>query len=157
MDKTIITAMLIIAGVVSAVLLYNTVYPAVIQSGDALTSRQRRIDERLNSQIEIIHAAPWGVSNVKTVHVWVKNVGSSRIAAIESCDVFFGPEGNFSRIPYNTGDPHWTYQVENGTAWDPTVTLKISIDYVGEPLASGRYFVKVTLPSGVSDEYYSSF
>jgi len=157
LDKTIITAMLIIAGVVSAVLLYNTVYPAVIRSGDALMGRQRRIDERLNSQIEIIHVAPWGVSDIKTVHVWVKNVGSSRIAAIESCDVFFGPEGNFSRIPYNTGDPHWTYQVENGTEWDPTVTVKISIDYAEETLASGRYFVKVTLPNGISDEYYSSF
>jgi len=157
LDKTIITALLIIAGVVSAVLLYNAVYPAIIQSSDALTGRQRRIDERLSSQIEIIHAVPWGVSDVKTVYVWVKNVGSSRVAAIESCDVFFGPEGNFSRIPYSAGDPHWTYQVENDTRWNPTVTLKITIDYAGETLTGGRYFVKVVLPNGVSDEYYFSF
>jgi archaellum component FlaF (FlaF/FlaG flagellin family) len=157
LDKTIITGLLIIAGVITAVLLYNAVYPAVIQSSDALTGRQRRIDERLNSQIEIIHVAPWGVSNVKTVYVWVKNIGSSRVEAIEYCDVFFGPEGNFSRIPYSTGDPHWTYQVENDTEWNPTATLKITIDYTGETLTSSRYFVKVTLPSGVSDEYYFSF
>jgi len=157
LDKTIVTALLIIAGVVSAVLLYNTVYPAVIQSSDALTSRQRRIDERLKSQIEIIHAAPWGVSNVKTVYVWVKNVGSLRIAAIEGCDVFFGPEGNFSRIPYSTGDPHWTYEVENDTEWNPTTTLKITIEYEASGLADDRYFVKMALPNAVSDEYYFSF
>jgi archaellum component FlaF (FlaF/FlaG flagellin family) len=156
LDKTIITALLIIAGVVSAVVLYNAVYPAIIQSGDALTGRQRRIDERINSQIEIIHAVPWGVCNVDTVYVWVKNIGSSRIAAVENCDVFFGPEGNFSRISYGTGDSRWTYQVENGTEWNPTATLKITIEYVNQ-LGDERYFVKVVLPNGVSDEYYFSF
>lgn len=154
MDKVIVTTLLIIAGVVAAVVLYNAVYPAVIQSGDALTSRQRRMDERLNSQIEIIHAAPYGVTT-KTAYVWVKNIGSSRISSIERCGVFFGPDGNFTRIPYGTGNSHWTYEIEgDDTEWDPTTTLKIIIDY--EETLDGRYFVKVVLPNGISDEYYFS-
>jgi hypothetical protein len=48
LDKVITTALLIIAGVVVAVMLYNVVYPAVIQSGEALTRRQRRIDEHFS-------------------------------------------------------------------------------------------------------------
>lgn len=152
MDKTIVTALLIIAGVVSAVLVFNTIYPAAVQSGDALTSRQRRIDERLQSQIEIIHAT--GESDNSDVSVWVKNVGSLRISAIERCDVFFGPEGDFASIPYNEGKPHWEYELENSTRWDPSATLKIIIRYGDTYPSAGRHFLKVVIPNGISDEYY---
>jgi len=135
-------------------LIFNTIYPAAVQSGDALTSRQRRIDERLRSQIEIIHAT--GQSDNSDVLVWVKNVGSSRISAIESCDVFFGPEGNFARIPYDTGQPHWEYQLENSSVWDPTATLKILIRYGGAYPSAGRHFLNVVIPNGISDEHYFS-
>jgi archaellum component FlaF (FlaF/FlaG flagellin family) len=163
LDKIVVTSLLIIAGVVAAVVLYNAVYPAIAESGDALTRRQRQIDERLQSQIEIIHAAPYGVSS-NEVWVWVKNVGSRRISAIESCDVFFGPEGNFGSLSYGASAGGWTYEVEQGDNWDPTTTLKITIynyDYddngVGDNLADGtRYFLKMTTPSGVSDDYYFS-
>lgn len=152
MDKTIVTALLVIAGVISAVFVYNSIYPAVVQSSDAMTSMERRMDERLKSQVEIVHAAKSGAQ----VLVWAKNVGSMRVIGVESCDVFFGPEGAFSRIPYGVGTPHWEYVVENGTEWTPTATVKITIvDY--SPLSSGRYFVKVVLPNGVSDEYYFSW
>ena len=154
MDKMIVTALLIIAGVVSAVVVFNTIYPAAVQSGDALTSRQRRIDERLRSQIEIIHAT--GKSDSSDVFVWVKNVGSSHISAIESCDVFFGLESNFARIPYNEGTPHWEYELENDSAWNPTATLKITIRYGATYPSAGRHFLKVTIPNGISDEYYFS-
>lgn len=156
MDKVITTALLIIAGVVVAVMLYNVVYPAVIQSGDALTSRQRRIDERLDSQIEIIHAT--GQAGTDIAHVWVKNVGSSSIKAIERCDVFFGPEDDFSRIPHGEGDSYWDYGIENDTDyWKPTTTLAITIttNFSGG-LSADIHFVKVTLPNGISDEDYFS-
>jgi archaellum component FlaG (FlaF/FlaG flagellin family) len=152
LDKAITTAFMVIASVVCAVLVFNVVYPAVIQSSDAMISMKSRVDERLKSQVEIIHAAKDGSNAV----VWVKNVGSLRIAAIESCDVFFGPEGNFSRIPYGTGNGTWTEEVEGGGEWDPTATLKITIDYSSDLLSGERYFVKVVTPSGVSDEYYFS-
>jgi len=149
---------MIIAGVVTAVLVFNTIYPAVVQSSEALNSRQRRMDERLHSQIEIIHAVPYGASS-KVAYAWVKNIGSTRVLAIESCDVFFGPEGNFSRIPYNgpygeAGQSRWTYQLENDDEWDPTATLKIIIDYQDNLQDGERYFLRVVLPNGISDEYY---
>jgi len=153
LDRTIVTSFMIIGGVIAAVLVFNTIYPAVLQSSDALTNRQRRIDERLKSQIEIIHATADGSNAL----VWVKNVGSSSIGAIERCDVFFGPEGNFSRIPYEDeagGTPYWAWKLENDTDWKPTATLQITVTY-GLSL-SGRYFVKVVTPNGLSDECYFS-
>ena len=153
MDKIFVTVFLTIAGVVTSVLLFNTIYPAAVESGAAMTGMERRIDERLRSQIEIIHAT--GSTGYSDVSVWVKNVGSVRIRAIEKCDVFFGKEGNFARVPYNDPEnsPYWTYALEDDDDWDPTATLKILIQYDAPP-SEGRYFLKVILPNGVSDEYY---
>jgi archaellum component FlaF (FlaF/FlaG flagellin family) len=155
LDKIIITAFLVIAGVVSAVFVFNAIYPAIVESGDAMTSMERRMDERLKSQIEIIHATGNDSSNAL---VWVKNIGSSSIQVIERCDVFFGPTDNFSRIPHEdraTEAPYWQWTIENSTEWGPTATLRITI-ITGGPVLSGRYFVKIVTPSGLSDEYYFS-
>jgi hypothetical protein len=153
-EKAIITAIMVIAGVISAVFVFNAIYPATVQSGDAVIGMERRIDERLKSQVEIIHATGSGSNAL----VWVKNVGSLSIKAVERCDVFFGPEDNFSRIPYKDeagGAPYWEWEVENDTEWNPTATLQIIVT-TGGPILSGRYFVKVVIPNGLSDEYYFS-
>ena len=152
MDKVVVTAMLLVAGVVSAVYVFKSIFPVVAQSSDAMTSMERRMDEQLQTQIQIVHAVQTGTE----VEVWIKNVGSLRIAGLETADLFFGPEGNFARIPYSTGTPNWQYVVENGTNWDPTTTIRITI-FGYTPLNPGRYFVKLVLPSGVSDEYYFSW
>lgn len=155
MDKTIVTAFLVVAGVVSAVLVFNSIYPALLQSRDAMTSMEHRMDERLKSQIEIIHAAKSGSQAL----IWVKNVGALRLVAVEMSDVFFGPEGNFVRVPYGlpgSSGLHWEYSVENGGEWVPTATIRITV--VNYPsLPAGRYLVKVTLPNGVSDDYFFSW
>ncbi len=152
MDKVIVTALLVIGGVVSAVFVFNSIYPAMGQSSDAITSMQGRIDEQLKSQIQIIYATKSG----DNVLVWVKNVGALRVAAPEASDLFFGPDGNFGRIPYGVGAPHWEYVVENDTDWNPTRTLQITI--VGyAPLNSGTYIAKMVIPNGISDQYLFSW
>jgi len=149
LDKMIVTGLLVIAGVLSAVMAFNALFPAIAQSGDAMTGMERRLDDRLKSQVEIIHAARSG----DTALVWAKNVGSSRLVGLASVDVFFGPEGNFTRIPYGSGTPHWEYTIENGTEWTPAATVKISIVNYTFSGPGTRYFVKVVLPNGVDDEY----
>jgi hypothetical protein len=153
-DKIFVTALLSIAGIISAIAVFNTLYPAITQSSDTMVSMERRIDQRMKSQVEIIQATKTAAG---TVQVWVKNVGDARIAPPESSDIFFGPQGNFTRIPYNVGSPKWDYSIENDTQWNPRATLRITIyDYV--PLTAGtRYFVKITLLTGVSTEYYFSW
>src|SRR5512143_4055133 len=84
LDKIIGTAFLIVAGVVSAIAVFNTMFPAITQSGDAMVAMERRVDERMKTQIEIIHAAKSG----NTVLLWVKNVGNLRILAPASSDLF---------------------------------------------------------------------
>lgn len=164
MDKIITTVLLIIVSMIMVILLFNAAYPAVIRGSEAITSMAARSDDRMKSQITVIHAAGeldntgfWQDTNGDgqfEVFMWVKNIGSSRIIALEQSDVFFGPVGNFGRIPYDSGTyPYWTGQLENATDWSPTATLKITIHY-GVPLTTGRYFAKVTLPNGVSADYF---
>ncbi|MBK8986474.1 MAG: hypothetical protein IPM39_10390 [Chloroflexi bacterium] len=168
MDKAIMTTMLIVISMVMGVLLFHAAYPAIIESNDAMTSMTSRADEKLRSQITIVHSVGeldsrgwWQDTNGDgnfNVFAWVKNVGETRMVALEQTDVFFGPEGAFNRIPHHSkasGYPYWTWQVENGSQWTPTTTLKITVHY-GVPLGNGRYFLKVITPNGVDAEYFFS-
>jgi hypothetical protein len=155
---------------IMAVGLFNAAYPAVVDSSQAINNMAARSEDRLQSQIEIIHVAAeldsdgwWQDTDGNgyfDVFVWVKNIGSTRIYPVESLDVFFGSEGSFVRIPhanYAGGTyPRWSGRIENGSDWTPTGTLRIAISY-SYPQPSGRYYVKVTAPNGVSDETYTGW
>lgn len=164
MDKAITTSMLIVVSLIVVLGLFNAVYPAVVQSGDAIAGMSARADDRLQTQIEIVHASSerdasgnWNDSNGNgdfDVLIWAKNIGSTRIIALEQADLFFGPEGNYSRIPHQSfagGYPFWSADLLNAPEWTPTATLQITVHY-GTPLGAGRYFIKLTLPNGISDE-----
>ncbi len=166
MDKVITTALLIVASMVMAVALFNIAYPAIVRSGDAIDGMVSRAEDRLRSQIVIVHAAAeWhdgaphdlnASGDIEAV-IWVKNVGSTRLAAVERLDVFFGTEGNFARIPHasqSTAGPYWQASVENAPEWTPTATLRITLH--NAPLSAGRQFVKVVTPGGAAHEYFWS-
>lgn len=167
MDKAITTALLIVISMIMSVLLFNAAYPAVTRGGESINSMTMHVTDRMKSQINIIHASGeldssgfWQDTNGNgqfEVFLWVKNVGDARITAIQNSDVFFGPEGNFVRIPYSTdnskGFPYWSDSLENASDWDPNTTLKITIHY-GVPLTTDRYFAKVSTVSDANAEYF---
>jgi archaellum component FlaF (FlaF/FlaG flagellin family) len=157
LEKAITTALLIIAGVVCMIFVFNSVYPMVNRSSQAMVSMAEQVDERMKSRINIVHAA--SSANRTDVYIWVKNIGTQRIVDIASSDVFFGQEGNFERIPY-VGDaggalPSWDYTLENDTEWQTSATIKVTITYASDP-GAGTYFIKFIIPNGISDEYYFS-
>jgi len=156
-DKAVTTALLIIAGVVCMIFVFNSVYPMVNRSSQAMVSMAETIDERMKSRVNIVHAA--NSSDRQTVYLWVKNVGSLRIVNIDESDLFFGQEDDFSRIPYvdDAGGsyPRWEYEIENDTEWLSSATVKITITYDADP-GAGTYFAKFIIPNGISDDYYFS-
>lgn len=155
MEKAITTALLIIAGVICMVFVFNSVYPMINRSSNAMVSMADTIDERMKSRINIVHAA--NTANRTSVYLWVKNVGTTRIVGMDGMDIFFGQETDFERIPYvdyaGGGYPQWSYIVENDTEWLTSATLKITISYDADP-GAGTYFSKVIIPNGIADEYY---
>jgi hypothetical protein len=151
MDKVMVTLLLMVAGVVCSLVLLNAVYPAITSSSGAIVDASAKIDDRIRSSIAIIEMSHSG----NDAYIWIKNVGTAPISWISNSDVFFGPEGNFARIPYGgTVAPYWTYTIENDTRWGPSATLKLTIYYTS--IASGEYYFKFTIPNGISaQDYYS--
>ena len=162
MDKSISTALMIVVTMVLTLMLFNAAYPAITQSSDAIANMSYRASEQLKTAVMIIHSGAeldkngwWQDSNANgifDVSVWVKNIGATRITALDRMDLFLGPEGNFVRIPYvdEAGGslPHWSWTVENAADWSPSATLKITVQYA-VPLTSGRYYLKLALPDGI--------
>ena len=167
MEKPIVTALFIVVSMILVVMLFNAIYPAVQQGSDAVTSMAFDISDRMRHQFSVIHASAelpdgvlWQDSNGNgsyDVFAWVKNTGDVTINAVNRLDVFFGSEGNFTRIPFKVDGsaplPNWTWSVENDTAWVPTATLQIAIHFQVAQ-SSGRYYLKVTLPNGLSSDYF---
>ena len=157
MDKAITTALLIIAGVVCMIFVFNSVYPMVNRSSQAMVSMSEQVDERMKSRINIVHAA--NSANRTSVYLWVKNVGTQRIVSVEESDLFFGQDDSFNRVPY-TGDapasyPQWDYALENDTEWETSATIKVTITYSSDP-GAGTYYSKFIIPNGISDDFYFS-
>ena len=157
MDKAITTALLVVAGIICIMFVFNSVYPAVNRSSQAMVSMSDTLNDRMKSSINVVHAS--NTSNRTSIYLWVKNVGSTRIVDIESSDLFFGRETDFARIPYiddaPSSYPHWEYEIENSEQWTQSATLKITITYTADP-GSATYYVKMIIPNGVADEFYFS-
>ena len=167
--------MLTIAGILSAVAVFNAVYPAVTRSSSAVVSASARVNDRLKSGIEIVHVVgelDSGGSFQDTngngkfdFFVWIKNVGDKTIDVIKDADLFLGKPGNFTRIPHETeveGSvyPRWSFSIENvATEWSPRATIRVTVTYNSPPDAApstGSYDVKFVIPNGLSDEDFFS-
>jgi hypothetical protein len=156
-DKAITTALLIVAGVVCMIFVFNSVYPMINRSSQAMTSMAEQVDERMKSRINIVHAA--NNSTRTLVYLWIKNVGTQRILDVEESDLFFGQEDDFDHVPYvedaGSDYPRWSFELENDSEWKTSATIKVTITYSSDP-GAGTYFAKFIIPNGIFDEFYFS-
>lgn len=167
MDKQIVTTLLIMAAVVTFAMAFQAIYPAVLQSSDAMVSAGRVASDRLKTDIQVIHATGeldadglWQDVNGDgdfDLFIWIKNVGSLSIPAPEAGDLFVGLEGNMARVPHESlaegQHPYWTYAIEGATRWEPTSTIKITVHHA-TTLVPGRYVCKYVTTNGLSSESY---
>jgi flagellar protein FlaG len=148
--------MLTIAAIVAIVAVVNAVLPSVSRTSGALISASGAVEDRIASQIEIVHAT--GQDGDPDADVWVKNTGSSTIDPITRTDIFFGPEGNFQRMTYGTDSsctaPCWYYSIENASDWEPTATLHVTVKYDDDLATGTTYYIKVVTPNGIADSKF---
>lgn len=147
--------MLTIAAIVAIVAVVNAVLPSVSRTSGALISASNVVEDRIASQVEVVHAT--GQDGDPDADVWVKNTGAATIGGIERVDVFFGPDGDFKRIPQ--GDPGctapcWEYEIENSSTWEPTATLHITVKTEANLTTGTTYYVKVVTPNGIADSKF---
>ena len=164
---------LTIAGVAATAAIVNAVLPALSRSSGAVTSASAKVDDRLMSDVEIVHVvgeldsngafADTNSNGKFDIFLWVKNVGSTRINTISESDLFLGKTGSFARIPHETEVqstvfPRWGHIVEDeadNSELGPKDTLKVTVTY-DSTQSTGNYDVKFTIPNGVSDDDFFS-
>ena len=162
MDKVLVTTLLTMAAVVAAVMVVNTMLPALGRSTSAVLSSSTAASNRLKTDTEIIHVATDTSNPTKIVNAWVKNVGAANIDAIDLSDLFFlktSATTSFARLTYGanpcTADC-WEYCIEGttcsqaGTPWKPGDTIKITIRL--GTLATGDYLVRFITHNAVAAE-----
>lgn len=152
MDKVIVTALLVIGGVTTAVVLIMTLGPSIAGSSQSVVEANREASDRIRTNIEIIAV---GTNAAGTqIDGWVKNVGVIPIYAIDKSDIFVITVGSrFDAMTHApSGDNTWI-EDPAGSSWDRGDTLHIIITLpVGNPLSVGDHVLSVSTWNGVSSE-----
>jgi len=148
--------------VIATIIAASFATTAIVMNLDGLVNtfrvNERNIKDKIQTQITIVFAT---INTNDTVKVWIKNTGIKEIHEdlIPKSDLFFGPKGNFKRIPYETSTaspPRWNYTIVNDVDgdgnWDPGETIEVTIIW-DTALDLGEYYVKFVLYNGVDDDY----
>ncbi len=107
MEKAIITAFMTLAAIVSAVLLFSAVYPAITSGSEAV--EHGWTESPAAQPGVIVHA----VADGSTALVWVKNVGSDRISAVERTDDILDRKGLCAdSVRERIGQSYWEWRLE---------------------------------------------
>jgi len=148
MGKAITTSLLIIASIVAALALINSVIPAMGRSASALATANSTTADRIRTDIEIIHATGDDSGNVITV--WVKNVGTKKINTISSSDIILQTPSSVASLPYVSGctSECWDYSLEGGASdWVRTVTVKFTLKTA---VTTGVYTITISSPNSAT-------
>ncbi len=152
LSESILTIAVVFASVTAAaVFMQNTAQFNSIQLSTAESAR-----ESIMTALRVTFAS----NSSSTAKVWVKNVGQSSILSgdVAHFDLYFGPVGNFSRIPYNQiSTPTWNYTMamdsDGDIRFDPGETIEITI-YHSYVLPAGDYYLRITTHNGISYDHY---
>lgn len=159
--ETFTTAMFLITAVIAAGVLINAIFPVVYNMAGTFQSSTHESDQRLRTDFKIV--TTYGNSSTSTVQVWMKNIGSQRIALAEirRSDVFCGEISNFNRLDYVDVDPFitppttnkWTEVLSDlppeNSYWDPGETLEVWATPSTMPSTGGMVYFQFVLPNGI--------
>ena len=154
-DRVLQTITLLVAAFVAVGVAFTVLIPVMQRTGHTLVSSADVASDRRATSIEIIQS--WGQVGGSQADVWVKNVGRTRIIALEKTDLFFGVGTAITGVPYGGSGcsaPCWHYELENDTAWNPEATLHITLLPTDPLVAATIYQIKIVTPNGVEATAY---
>ena len=130
----IVTAILLIASVVSVVAFVDAVIPSVYDLSNSYSSLADNLGEQFKTAIDIVFIYPKPAeNNTSVVSVWIKNVGSTNIplSKLRYSDVFVLSSSNYWNPGFESSTrPSWNYTLVNGNGgdtWNRGETIKVSI------------------------------
>lgn len=165
--ETFTTAIFLITAVIAAGVLVNAVLPVVYTMAGTFSSSTHDSDQRLRTDFKIVtYHYTYSATNANSADIWMKNIGSSRIAETDIADrseVFFGSDIDYSRLTYTDsvtpGVGEWTtefltdgsYDLNSNHYWDPGETLHITAHPTASiiSISSGQLvYFQFILPGG---------
>ena len=154
MEKTITTAILVIASIIMTVALINAVIPAAARGSGALITANTSATDRIKTDIDIVFAS--GNSTGDEINFWVKNIGSKTIRTINDSDIFLTTPTTISRVPYDAScsasvPPCWSHVLEGSAAdWNQSETIKVTAHLSSG--STGLHKVSIAVYNAVSAE-----
>lgn len=154
-SETIVTALFLIAAVVAAGVLISALFPAIHRTTSTFGAVSHEADTQIRTDFKIVNA----FANASNINIWLKNIGSTRIAnnELDQSDIFLGDGNNIIRLPLQGHyDPP-----EGNNFWDPGETLSITIlatDYPTLEFSSGdKVYIQIVLSNGVKRDMEFDF
>jgi len=145
-SETIVTALFLISAVIAAGVLISAIFPAIYRTADTFGSVSHEADTQMRTDVKIVNAYS---DSSHGATIWLKNVGTSRIAAgdLDDGDIFIGAIGDFERIPLQG---HYVIAGNANQFWDPgeTLTVHVQSSFLPETPGDLVYF-SLVLPNGV--------
>ena len=155
MDKVIVTALLIIAGVAAAGLVVTTLTPIIGSSSRSVVESQKNIASRIATDIKVIAVHP---ENSSTLKVMVKNVGTENINSVEQSDVYVSDIDGSRFVPLVHGSgssDNWSVDSGDMPIWaqGKTVALTVRLSSASALESGHGYFLNFSTPNGVASQY----
>jgi len=153
MDKVIVTALLIIAGVTAAALVVTTLSTVVGKSSRSVVESQKDMSERIQTDVKVIQVH---ASTATTTKAWVKSIGNSNVNFIELSDLFIASVDGVVFIPLTNGvgvENHWKTSKTGSWTKGETVEFEMTLK-ASNPLVNGTTYVfSFSTPNGIASEY----
>jgi hypothetical protein len=164
MDKVIVTALLVIAGVTAAALVTTTLTPIVGNSSRSIVESQRDLSTRIQTEVEILTVHASDANNLK---VWIKSIGSANITRLEISDVFMGSNDKvqFYLLPFTAEAVfdlagtanNWITDKTGYWTSGETVEILIRLNNVDKLVDKKTYTISFTTSNGVQTNYQFQF
>ncbi|MFL2803906.1 MAG: hypothetical protein ACJ0BB_03255 [Dehalococcoidia bacterium] len=160
MDKVIVTALLVIAGVTAAALVTTTLTPIVGSSSRSIVESQKDLSIKITTDVEIVTVHS---TDSTTVNAWVKNVGGANITQLSLSDIFIGSndQAQFYVLSYdptgNLADNNWTTSKTGPWNQGETVELSIKLNNASALIKPKIYFLRFATSNGIQSDYQFKF
>ena len=153
MDKVIVTALLVIAGVTAAALVVTTLTPIVGKSSRSVVESQKDMSLRIQTDITVIQVHS---NTATTTKAWVKSVGNSNVDFIEQSDLFITSVDRSLFIPLTNGsgiDNNWKTDKTGSWTKGETVEFEMTLNNANPLVKGTTYVFSFSTPNGIASEY----
>ncbi len=158
--EVISTSILMIATVVAVTAAIMVILPTVKDLAHSYSSVSGNLNDRVETDMDIIFVKVTNTSTTVNVYFWVKNTGSKRLDmdALKLSDIFITSSSTY--LHFTPSDNDVSLTIENGDGdnyWEKGETLRVAIQNIdATQMPEDEYLLTFVLYNGVkASDYFS--